>query len=130
MFDKIIKLISFCFDSIKEGNQYRLEKYGKPLSIIEDMKKCQQQQKDYYKNQVPHSRPFFEKNCESKKIEQYKAKFDYWDEWTGSRYERRDNPYKKMTKSELEKLEIYHIKEIKPYSVCRSNPVTGNWEEI
>jgi hypothetical protein len=130
MIISILNGFKFMISSVKKGNEYRLEKYGKPLTFFEDIKKCRQSRKEYYEDQVPKSKPFFEKLENCIKAEQYKAKFNYWDEWTGSRYERRENPYMYMRYIELERLGIYHINEIKPDSVCRSNPVTGYWEEL
>jgi len=49
-------------------------------------------------------------------IDEFKSNFEYWDEWTGSRFVRVENP--KPSKN------------AKPGSICRSNPVTGGWEPI
>lgn len=49
-------------------------------------------------------------------IDAFKSRFAYWDEWTGARFERVENPNFANVRNR--------------YSVCRSNPVTGEWEEL
>lgn len=51
-----------------------------------------------------------------RRVEEFKARFAYWDEWTGARFERVENPDWDRVKDR--------------FSVCRSNPVTGEWEEV
>ena len=58
-------------------------------------------------------------------IEVFKAKFNYWDEWTGGRFARRENPYIEMPQSEWSRNFSGNKPEIELNSVCRSNPVTG-----
>lgn len=46
----------------------------------------------------------------------FKSKFGYWDEWSGSRFVRRENP-DPQTYTDLK-------------AVCRSCPVTGEWKPL
>lgn len=71
---------------IRKGNEYRHEKYGAPLSLSEDWVKTQEKRKA-----MKALRPDpITMTCEEK--EAFKAGFGKWDEWTGARFSRRDNP--------------------------------------
>lgn len=48
--------------------------------------------------------------------ETFKKQFAFWDEWTGGRYERVENPEAHLVKDR--------------FSVCRKNAVTGEWETL
>lgn len=80
-----------------------------------------------------------QKECEEQ--DALKMQYQYWDEWTGARFARRENSY--MDKEYFDKhhrlysngslSRIAHkefCKNVKIGEVIRSNPVTGNWEPI
>ncbi len=46
----------------------------------------------------------------------FKSHFAFWDEWTGGRYERVENPDQSKVQDQ--------------FSVCRKNAVTGEWEAL
>lgn len=84
-------------------------------SWYEDWKKTREwvaQQKE----KKPEHAPMFPSAEYSKKVDKFKQQFGYWDEWTGSRFERRQNPCPDAS-TDLK-------------AVCRSNPATGFWEPI
>jgi hypothetical protein len=55
----------------------------------------------------------------------------YWDEWSGSRYVRRENPIMKMSENEWRLSGYYNGKPKSELEfidqITRSNPVTGEW---
>lgn len=121
------------FDSIKAGNQYRAEKYGAPETLAESYQKAQEYNREY--NREYRKQNSFTKMSISEKDE-FKSKFEFWDEWSGSRWVRRRNPVEdmldKMNAMERTGHMVSHgIKErATKGAICRSNPVTGNWEAI
>lgn len=59
----------------------------------------------------------------SQKIQQvdlFKTKYHYWDEWTGARFVRVENPAYNTSEG----------KDITPKSVCRVDPSTGRWHPL
>ena len=103
-------------DAIRKGTEYRLAKYGSTETIAQSYEKAKQY------NQRPKQKtlPFFASAEELKQIDIFKAKYHYWDEWTGSRYARRENP------------DFYKLrgKAIPLNSVCRMNAATGYYEPL
>ena len=60
----------------------------------------------------------------------YKAQFGYWDEWSGSRYDRRPNPFILFTKYQwCKKFGNIDRPDIELNSVVRSCSYTGLWSE-
>jgi len=53
---------------------------------------------------------------DSEKVDRIKSKYEYWEEWSGSRFIRRLNPNP--------------TKETVAGSVCVSDPVTGEWKAL
>lgn len=106
-------------DSIRKGNDYRLEKYGPPDTIVESFVKARAYRKNQ-KSNIPKTLSMFANASELDAIDKFKSKYHFWDGWTGSRYERIENPN-------------YNTPEgnnIVPNSICKSNPVTGYWEAL
>jgi hypothetical protein len=97
------------FDSIRKGNEYRREKYGKPDTFAESWAKAQAWREWYKENCVP-------KMCKMtvKEIDLYKEQYQYWECWTTGRFQTVENP--NPTDRTVKR-------------TCRSNPVTGFWEE-
>ena len=63
-------------------------------------------------------------------IDLYKAGFSYWDEWSGGRYVRRENPFKLFDTLQWRRMfgEV-HRPIIELNSVVRSCSHTGIWSE-
>ena len=101
------------FAPIKAGNEYRKEKYGLPIDFGQSREIWNR-----YKQSLPKTLSMFASSKEIEDIEHFKNKFHYWDEWSGSRFIRRENPNLGTAKGN--KIELG--------TVCRSNPVTGYWE--
>lgn len=107
-------------EAIRRGNEYRLAKYGPADTFAESYRRARSHvewERANIKTKTEHSYPWdrdYVDKC--KDIDLFKNKFAYWDEWTGSRYERVTNPNP--------------IRVVDNYSVCRSNPVTGQWYEL
>lgn len=126
----ILKIFQEANEAVRKGNKYRLEKYGPTDTIKESWEKAQSYNKWYKENLVPKSLSMFASKEELEAQDGFKIKFEYWDEWTGSRFVRRKNPYIGMSKEELIRNGISNLPKIENGSVCRSNPVTGYWETI
>jgi len=57
---------------------------------------------------------------ELQSIDAFKARYHYWDGWSGARFVREENP-------------IYNTKagaNIEPGSICRVDPSTGYWHPL
>lgn len=101
-------LLQKLYEPIKQGNAYRIEKYG---SEPTQAKELRQKQKSLTKKQ-----PLFKTNAVCAKEDLFKSKFGYWDCWTGGRYDRVTNPNP--------------TDDTDMNAICRSNPVTGEWEAL
>lgn len=103
-------------EAVRRGNEYRLAKYGPGETFAESYARARQHVAWERENLRPKISPI--KNSEEwcKHQEFFKSHFAYWDEWTGGRYERVENPDSSKVRDR--------------FSVCRSNPVTGEWEEL
>jgi hypothetical protein len=124
----MLKFAKAIYKPISKGNQYRLEQQGKPQTIQESFiaaKKIRLEQK-----QNTHKGKMWHTNKELNCADLYKAQFDYWDEWSGSRYIRRPNPFKEFTKNQWCK-HFGNIARpaIESNSVVRSCSYTGLWSE-
>lgn len=118
-------------NAIKAGDKYRTEKYGNALGWIplnmELWEKEHASQNPKGKKMTPQ-----EKN-------EFKASFEFWDEWTGSRYERVRNKFEKLTDAQWTLIQtgtndinepILKKPNIVAGTICRCNPVTGEWKAI
>lgn len=107
----ILKQIKLANEAVRKGNAYR-------NSI--DMERPKMSHKDKIerlKSLKPKNvLPFIVDKDTMEKIEKFKSKFEYWEGWSGSRFVREKNPNP--------------TKETVKGSVCRSNPVTGQWEAV
>lgn len=115
----MLTLLTKLYEPIKSGNIYRESIYGKPDTFKESYLKAREYAKQYTKqnNLKPILDTQFyisDESCED--VDRFKAKFGYWDEWSGCGYTRRENP--DLTK------------DTDVYAVCRSNPVTGIWAAL
>ena len=88
--------------------QFRHVKYD---SFIESYKKAREAVRKYKAENLAICAKFFVNSAELDRLDAYKNKFAELDEWSGSRFIRRDNPNAN--------------KDAK--GILRSNPVTGIW---
>lgn len=98
---------------IAAGNVARAEKYGKHETLEES---TAQRYRKYCETQIPKCRSMFETAKQLEAVDSFKEQFQFWDEWSGSQFVRRENP--RQTRKTV------------TGSVCRSNPVTGFWEAL
>lgn len=119
MLKAIISEFNLIRNAIRAGNEYRLQKYGPPETFTESLQKAKEYN-EWKKLNTPKSFPFFATEKDLTELTNFKNKFHYWDEWSGSRFCRVENPNFKSPAG----------KDIMIGSVCRSNPVTGYWEAI
>jgi len=120
--------------AIQDGNQYRLGKYGIPKTLGQDWLAMRATQRKI-KNQVPKCLPMFASNKELQDIDIFKSQFAYWDEWTGARYHRRENPWQYMSQFDWQRmLHLPRNGAQKPIvvtgAICRSDPSTGYWHAL
>lgn len=124
----MLRFAKAMYEPIRKGNQYRLEQYGKPQTIEESCiaaKKIRVEQK-----QNRHKGKMWPTDAELLTIDLYKAKFDYWDEWSSCRYVRRPNPFSLFSRSQWRSMFGYITRpDIEPNSVVRSCSYTGKWSE-
>lgn len=99
--------------AVAAGNAYRREKYGKPDTFAESYEKAKKWREWYRTECLAEPRSMLSSAAECKHWDDYKAKFQYWDCWTGGRYERIENPNPHPS--------------AEPGSICRSCAVTGKW---
>ena len=110
------------FNSIKLGNEYRKEKYGNsegwvPLNV--------EAWAEEHASQNP-SREIFSDTI----VELFKASFEFWDEWTGSRYARVENPHQKLSDFQFkQKFGAHKRPKIVPGTICRKEP-NGIWKAL
>lgn len=102
-------------DAIRKGNEYRLNKYGPTETIAESYARARQHVAWERENIKPKINPNKGSREWCKQQDEFKSRFAFWDEWTSARYDRVENPDQSKVKDR--------------FSVCRSNAVTGEWEE-
>lgn len=123
------KLWQSLLDPIRQGEQYRLEQYGPPDTFHESFVRARKIHQNYRANNLAKCLPMMARSRDLANIDRFKMKFQYWDEWTGSRYVRRENPY--LAISDLTKNRVLtHFPEINIGTICRPNHVTGYWETV
>jgi hypothetical protein len=107
-------------DAVRKGNEYRRAKYGPPETMAESYARARRQvawEREHIKPKTKFYWPWDARCAEiDKHTEVFKSQFAFWDEWTGGRYQRVQNP------------DLSNVKDL--YSVCRSNPITGEWEKL
>lgn len=107
------------FSAIRKGDEYRLKKYGNTNGWVPlNYEKWKQLKED-------RTAKTCIKTPQQKDV--YKASFEFWDEWTGGRYKRIRNPFIKMRNVEFKDKYGINKPEVVLGSICRSNPVTGEW---
>lgn len=108
-------------------------------SIADDYRKAQEYNQWYRENLQSQCQPFFRSQESLQAEDALKMHYQYWDEWTGSRYERVENPYldkdyfvkhHKMLPTLAKHLHKEFVKTVQMGKVLRSNPVTGFWEPL
>jgi hypothetical protein len=109
-----------CIQTIQLGNEYRKNKYGPEETFAESYARARRHVAWERENLKPKTKfywPWTEASAQwCKDQDSFKSHFAFWDEWTGGRYERVENPDQSKVKDR--------------FSVCRSNPVTGEWEAL
>lgn len=121
-------------DAVKKGNAYRLEKYGPPETFSESLIITRKIIAERQANQ-PKCLSMFASKEELRAIDTLKMQYQYWDEWTGGRFARRENPfldhkYYERYESDNKIAYKHFIKNVKFGQVIRSNPVTGYWDPL
>lgn len=105
---------------VQRGNEYRLDTYGPDETFAESYARARQHVAWERENLHPKTKfywPWTEASKQAcKDRDSFKATFAFWDEWTGGRYERVENPDQSKVRDR--------------FSVCRSNAVTGEWEAL
>lgn len=104
------------YTAIARGNAYRKEKYGPRETLEQNTARSREIYRKYREEQIPICRSAFETRKQLQDVDNFKSQFQFWDEWSGSRFVRRENP------EQTDKTQ--------PGTVCRSNPVTGFWEAL
>ena len=101
---------------IARGNEYREAQYGPRETLEQNTARSREMYRKYRETQVPRYRSWFENSKQMQDVDTFKEQFQFWDEWSGSRFVRRENPRQ--------------TRQIQTGTVCRSNPVTGFWEAL
>ena len=110
------------FNSIKLGNECHKEKYGNSEGWVPLNMKAWAEE---HASQNPSK-----EQISTIVIEMFKASFEFWDEWTGSRYARIENPYKGMTDFQFgRKFDGRKRPQIVPGTICRKEP-NGFWKAL
>ena len=140
MFTAIFNEIKNAFIAVKKGNEYRAAKY--PPNPISSRGQAQAYNKWYRENLKPKALSMFATREELQEIDKFKAKFHYWDEWSGGRFIRAENPDYLRSKTNITPGSVwrfiltenpYYLRsktDITPGSVCRSIPSTGYYEAV
>jgi hypothetical protein len=107
-------------EAIRKGNEYRRAKYSPTETMADSYARAQEHvawERENIHTKTRFYWPWTEESSQwCKDQDNFKNNFAFWDVWTGSRYERQENPDTRTVKDR--------------YSVCRSNPVTGEWEKL
>lgn len=103
-------------EAIHKGNKHRLDKYGSTETISESYASARQHVAWERENIMTKINPLKGSNEWCRQQDEYKARFAFWDEWTGGRYDRVENPDQSKVRDR--------------FAVCRMNAVTGEWEEL
>lgn len=125
----MLKFFKAMSEASRKGNEYRLEKYGKPQTIVESYLSTRKIRADNKQNR--QKTKLWPTANDFRSLDLYKAQFDYWDEWSGSVYHRRDNPYTKLNHVQWRKKFLTSVRpKIETGSVVRSCSFTGVWKPI
>lgn len=104
------------YHPIALGNAARLGKFGKSETLEQNTARSREIYRKYRETQVPRCRSWFETAKQLEKVDTFKEQFQFWDEWSGSQFVRRENPRPRSRTV--------------TGAVCRSNAVTGYWEAL
>jgi hypothetical protein len=111
-----MKIFKTLYAPIARGNEYREQQHGPRETLEENTRRSREMYRAYRETQVPRCRSMFEKGKQLQDVDSFKSQFQYWDEWSGSQFVRRENPRQ--------------TDRTQPGTVCQSNPVTGFWEAL
>ena len=115
---------------VQQGDAYRGYAYGRAKTAAEL----------YAAEQINIARN--KESCRTKQCTRtdqqtnnFKLEFHFWDEWTGGRFERQENPIIQMTNREFLKScwrgpGVIEKPTVVAGSICRSTPATGEWKAI
>jgi hypothetical protein len=114
-------------EASRKAKAYRLEKYGKPETFAENYAKSRKMAKEL-SDRIP--RPMQSTEDRNNILRHATA----WELWTGSRFERQDNPIHQMTKDEFKrscwsKNGTVSFPKNEGYT-ARSCPVTGDYKKV
>ena len=115
------------YESIRKGNEYRLEKYGRPDTLEESYQKARKIAKDQ-RDSIP--RPTQTTDQRNDILRHAAA----WELWSGSRFIREDNPIHQMSKDDYRKSSwsnngTAEFPTNQGYT-ARSCPVTGDYKKV
>ena len=121
----MFKWIKEANEAVRRGNAYRQEKGHVNDSISESFQKAKEATIKYVASLPKRKQGHIQQD-------DFRLKFQFWDEWTGARYVRRENPITHMDNYEFIKSpwsnEFRRLKpKVEMGSICRSCPVTGDW---
>lgn len=105
----MINFFKKLYEPIRLGNEYRASK-----EYLDKVK--ENRPKSHDNNEYTDIMPFFLRLEHIQEIDNLRDTCQYWEEWTGSGYRKRENPDPSSRTI--------------PGITCRSNPVTGKWEII
>jgi hypothetical protein len=123
----MLGFIKRCYEPIRKGNAYRMEKYGPQDTFAESYEKARKIAKEY-RNSLPRATQSSE---ERNVILRHAAT---WELWSGSRFIREENPIQQMAEQEYRescwsKDGDYRIPKNEGYT-ARSCPVTGDYKKV
>jgi len=101
----IIEFLKRLYEPIRKGDEYRVAKYGNMYGTPGKFTDTSQ----------PSN--FFRSKKDIKKTKEFKQRYEFWDEWSGSMFVRRKNTNYKDDQTSRPR-----------GSVCRTNPANGKWE--
>ena len=127
MFDFLKK----AYEPIHKGNAHRLSTNPDPEVIA----KAKEAHRAKYLAEQAVCVPIFVGQHDLDGIDRFKETFEYWDEWSGGRFVRRENPVAAMNlreyiQSSYSRDDDTKLPTIVPGTICRSNPVTGYYEAL
>jgi len=131
----MLKFLKRLYAPIAAGNAYRREVRGDPK---ENAERDLALQKAHRESCRAKTMPMIVSSALLDSIEKEKAHYGYWDNWTGGRFERVENPYLNLephkARPGIAKEIVTLIKQkrivVDYLSIIRVDPVTGNWKGL
>lgn len=121
-------------EAVCAGNIYRKAKYGNSDTFKESYDKARN-----VKPNKPDSLPFYRTEEVIEMQSAVKMRYQFWDEWTGSRYERVENPFiskdyfskhNRVYGAVADMLHKAFMDSVMLGAVIRNDPVTGKYIPI